>query len=73
MPRRAAAASTARSTVKKTFNLPPDLVARVKRGFRVKTETEAVIQALQRVADDDEIYAGIRRASGKLPGFQGLR
>lgn len=72
MSRRAAAAS-GKSTVKKTFNLPPELVARVKRGFHAKTETEAVIQALQRAADDDEIYAAIRRVSGRLPGFQGPR
>lgn len=60
-------------TVKKTYNLPPDLVARVRKIFRVKTETEAVILALREMSFMEEIGRALRTTSGKLPKFKPLR
>lgn len=57
-------------TVKKTYNLPPDLVARAKRILRARTETEAIVRALQAVADDDQIWRAVKRAGGSLPHFK---
>jgi hypothetical protein len=61
------------ATVKKTYNLPPELVARAKRLLHARTETEAIIRSLQEVADEDEIARGVRKAGGRLPGFRSLR
>ena len=61
------------ATVKKTYNLPPDLIARVKRIFRVRTETEAIVLALREMAFMDGIGRTIRATSGKIPDFKPLR
>lgn len=59
--------------MKKTYNLPPVLVARVKRMLGAKTETEAIIQLLEEAAKDDKIYRAIKRVSGRLPNYRPLR
>lgn len=58
-----------RATVKKTYNLPPELVARAKRILDVRTETEAIVRSLEEVAFADEVERSVRRAGGKLPDF----
>lgn len=60
-------------TVKKTYNLPPDLISRVRKIFKVRTETEAVILALREIAFMEEVERAHRTASGKLPTFKPLR
>ncbi len=59
--------------VKKTYNLPPDLIARVKKVFKVKTETEAIVLALQEMIFMDELERASRKFSGKIPDFRPLR
>ena len=66
MPRRAA-------TVKKTYNLPPALVARAKRILHVRTETEAIIRSLEVVAQEEEIHRAVKRTGGRLPDHRPLR
>ena len=61
------------TTVKKTYNLPPDLIARVKRIFKARTETEAIILALREMTFMEEIDRGLRASSGKIPDFKPLR
>jgi hypothetical protein len=61
------------NTVKKTYNLPPELVARAKRILHARTETEAIVRSLQEVADEDEIARAVRKTGGRLPGFRSLR
>jgi len=60
-------------TVKKTYNLPPDLIARVKRIFKARTETEAIVLALSEMTFMEEVERAIRGTSGKLPNFKPLR
>ena len=60
-------------TVKKTYNLPPDLIARVRRIFKVKTETEAIVLALREMTFMEEVERALRASSGKLPQFKPLR
>lgn len=60
-------------TVKKTYNLPPDLVARAKRILKVPTETEAIIRSLEEVTYEHEIHRVVRRSGGRLPGFRPIR
>ena len=59
--------------VKKTYNLPPDLIERARRILRAKTETETIIRSLEEVAQDDEIGRAIRRSGGRLPGYDPVR
>lgn len=59
--------------VKKTYNLPPNLVSRVRRLLKAKTETEAIVRSLEAMADDQEIVRTVRWIGGKLPGFKPLR
>ena len=59
--------------VKKTYNLPPDLIARVKRIFKARTETEAIILALRKMSFMDEIDRAVRASSGKIPDFKPVR
>jgi hypothetical protein len=61
------------STVKKAYNLPANLIARVKRILRARTETEAVVLALREVAFMDEVGKALRSTSGKIPNFKPLR
>jgi len=63
----------ARSAVKKTYNLPPDLIARAKRVLKARTETEAIIRSLREVAFLDDIERAVRATSGRLPGYRPLR
>jgi hypothetical protein len=59
--------------VKKTYNLPPDLIARVKKIFRAKTETEAIVLALQEMAFMDEVVRTLHTTSGKIPDYKPIR
>jgi len=59
--------------VKKTYNLPPDLIARVKRIFRARTETEAIVLALREMTFMDEVDRALRSTSGKIPDFKPIR
>ena len=61
------------ATVKKTYNLPPGLIARAKRILGVRTETEAIVRSLEVVADDDRILRAVKRVGGKLPDFSSSR
>jgi hypothetical protein len=61
------------ATVKKTYNLPPDLIERVKKIFKARTETDAVILALREMTFMEEVGRAIRSTSGKIPGFKPLR
>jgi hypothetical protein len=60
-------------TVKKTYNLPPDLIARVRKLFKAKTETEAIVLALREMTFMEEVGQALRTTSGKLPDFKPLR
>jgi hypothetical protein len=60
-------------TVKKTYNLPPELVARVKRILHAKTETEALVRCMNEVAFMDEVERSLRRVGGRFPDYQPLR
>lgn len=60
-------------TVKKTYNLPPDLISRVRRIFKAKTETEAIILALKEMTFMEEVTAALRASSGRIPHFKPLR
>lgn len=59
--------------MKKTYNLPPELVSRAKRILHARTETEAIVRSLEEVAHEDDIHRAVRRAGGKLPGLRPLR
>ena len=61
------------STVKKTYNLPPDLIARVRKLFKAKTETEAIVLALREMTFMEEVDHALRSSSGKLPHFKPIR
>ena len=61
------------STVKKTYNLPQDLIARVKKILGAKTETEAIVLALREMAFMEDVDRALRNSSGKLPKFRPLR
>jgi hypothetical protein len=61
------------ATVKKTYNLPPELVARVKRIFGTKTETEAIVRCMREVAFMDQIESAVRATAGRFPEYQPLR
>ena len=66
MPRRAA-------TVKKTYNLPPELIARAKQILQARTETEAIVRSLEGVAYEDEIHRAVKRIGGRLPEYRRVR
>lgn len=59
-----------RPTVKKTYNLPPALVARAKRILKSRTETDAIVKSLEEVAFRDDVERALRATGGKLPDFQ---
>lgn len=59
--------------MKKTYNLPPDLVERARRILKVRTETEAIVRSLEEIAHEDDVQRAIRRTARRLPGFRGLR
>ncbi len=60
-------------TVKKTYNLPPQLVARAVRILDARTETEAVVRSLEEVVHEEKIHRAVKRAGGRLPKFIPLR
>jgi len=62
-----------RNAVKKTYNLPPDLIARAKRVLKARTETEAIVRSLREVAFLDDVERALRATSGRLPGYRPLR
>jgi hypothetical protein len=61
------------ATVKKTYNLPPDLVRRVKKALAAKTETEAIVRCMREVAFMDDVERAIRETGGAFPEFKPLR
>ena len=61
------------TTVKKTYNLPPDLIARVRKLFKAKTETEAIVLALREMTFMEEVGLALRASSGKFPRYKPLR
>lgn len=63
----------AEATVKKTYNLPPKLLKRVKQLLHAKTETEAIVRSLQEVAIMNDIEQAVRATGGKLPKYKPLR
>lgn len=62
-----------RATIKKTFNLPPDLVSRVKRILKARTETEAIVRCMEEVAFMDDVERTLRATGGRIPGYEPLR
>ena len=60
-------------TVKKTYNLPPRLLARVRRLLKVRTETEAIVRSLEQVAYMDDVERAVRKAGGQIPDYRPLR
>ncbi len=61
------------ATVKKTYNLPPDLVRRVKKVLHAKTETEAIVRCMQQIAFMDDVERALRETDGAFPDFKPLR
>ena len=61
--------SSRRVTVKKTYNLPPELIARAKRILKARTETEAIVRSLEEVAFMDQVERAVRGVAGKAPSF----
>lgn len=59
--------------VRKTCTLPPDLLARVRRLFRAKTETQAILLALRETTFMEEVERALRSTSATLPAFKPLR
>lgn len=43
------------TTKKKTYDLDGEMIEKARRLFNVKTETEAIQQALRKVVEDQEI------------------
>lgn len=61
------------ATLKKTYNLPPKLLSRVKRILGARTETQAVVRSLEEVVFMDAVERAVRESSKKLPRFAPLR
>jgi hypothetical protein len=61
------------ATVKKTYNLPPDLIARAQKILGARTETEAIIRSLREIAFMDEVERAVRATSGRAPHFRSFR
>lgn len=62
-----------RATVKKTYNLPPELVLRAKRVLKARTETEAIVISLEDAVFMSEVEKAVRASSRALPKFRPLR
>lgn len=60
------------NTVKKTYNLPKDLIALMKKHFKVKTETEAIILAMKEIAFMDEVERRLEKVSGRFPRLKSV-
>jgi hypothetical protein len=52
--------------VKKTYLLPQQLITQVKRAFKAKTETEAIIRVLEEYAFSSRIASWHKKNRGKL-------
>ena len=61
------------ATVKKTYNLPPDLIARAVQIFDARTETEAIVRSLEEIAHEHAIHRAVKNVGGRLPNFKPLR
>lgn len=61
------------ATVKKTYNLPPDLVKRVRKVLDAKTETEAIIRCMSEVAFMADVERAVKKTGGNFPDFRPLR
>jgi hypothetical protein len=61
------------ATAKKTYDLPPDLVTRVKKVLDAKTETEAIILCMNEVAFMGDVERALKETGGKLPSYRPLR
>lgn len=61
------------ATAKKAYDLPPDLVKRVKKVLDAKTETEAIILCMNEVAFMDDVERALKGTGGKLPSYRPLR
>ena len=59
--------------VKKTYNLPVQLIERAKKIFKAKTETEAIVLALRELALMDDVQKALRAVSGRFPRYRPLR
>jgi hypothetical protein len=55
---------------KKTWILDQRLIDRVRRVYKVKTETEAVTQALENALFQEEVAKVLQRTAGKIPGIK---
>lgn len=59
--------------MKKTYNLPPDLVQRAKKVLGARTETEAIIISLEDAVFMNEVERAVKATSRASPKFRGLR
>ncbi|MEZ4295383.1 MAG: hypothetical protein R3B70_10440 [Polyangiaceae bacterium] len=59
--------------MKKSYRLPADLVRRVKRVLRAKTETEAIVQCMREAAFMGEVERVLRETGGAFPDFESYR
>ena len=63
----------ANATVKKTYNLPPDLIERARRILGARTETETIVRSLREVAFLDEVDRAVKATAGRFPRYRPLR
>ena len=55
---------------KKTCSLDPTLVKRLRRIYRTKSDTEAVVRALEDAIFRERVKKAIRATAGKSPGME---
>ena len=51
---------------KKTYLLPQNLINKMKKRFKVRTETEAIIRAMKEIEFQNELIRWHERNKGKL-------
>jgi hypothetical protein len=61
------------ATGTKAYELPPDLVKRVKQVLGARTETAAIVRCMNEVALMEDVERAVKQTGGKLPGFRTLR
>jgi hypothetical protein len=61
------------AAVKRTYNLPPELVQRVKKITGAKTETEAIVLCMTEVAFMADVERAVKETGGHFPDFKPLR
>jgi len=59
-----------KSIRKKTWPLDQKLVDKVRRIYRAKTETDAVMRAMEEAAFREEVRKAIKATAGKIPGME---